>query len=90
MTFTALREKVTIRRGGWISLRSRALKAGATAEVIVLVDAADARESEPVSDTLTAADLLNSGLVGIWAKKDVGDSLEFARGLRAVAGNEPL
>ena len=32
---------------------------------------------------LSAADLLNSGLVGIWSERtDVGDSLEFARRLR--------
>ena len=31
----------------------------------------------------TAADLLNSGLVGIWKdRQDIGDSLEFARKLR--------
>jgi hypothetical protein len=35
---------------------------------------------------LSAADLLNSGLVGIWAQRaDIGDSLEFARRLREQA-----
>jgi hypothetical protein len=35
---------------------------------------------------LTARDLLQSGLVGIWAdREDIEDSLEFARGLRRQA-----
>jgi hypothetical protein len=38
---TALRQKVTIRRVGWISLRFTALKAGEIAEVIVLVEPED-------------------------------------------------
>ncbi len=36
--------------------------------------------------TLTASDLLNSGLVGIWADRmDIGNSLDFARRLREQA-----
>jgi hypothetical protein len=36
--------------------------------------------------TLTAAELLHSGLVGMWAARtDVGDSLAFARRLREEA-----
>ena len=35
---------------------------------------------------MTGKDLLNSGVVGLWAKrKDLGDSLEYARKLRAQA-----
>lgn len=38
------------------------------------------------SRTLTAADLLQSGLVGLWADRtDLGDSQEFARRLREQA-----
>jgi hypothetical protein len=42
---------------------------------------------EPVSQrTMTAADLLQSGLVGLWAgRSDLGDSREFARRLREQA-----
>lgn len=33
--------------------------------------------------TMTAKDLLESGLVGIWAdREDIGDSVEYARELR--------
>ncbi len=36
--------------------------------------------------TLSASDLLNSGLVGMWAaRSDIGDSREFARRLREQA-----
>jgi len=80
---TAIRQKVTIGRGGVISLRSRSLKAGSTAEVIVLVEE---EGQQTVKKPMTGADLLKSGLVGMWAdRKDIGDSLEFARSLRAQA-----
>jgi hypothetical protein len=39
-----------------------------------------------VNKPLTGKDLLNSRLVGMWAKrKDIGDSITFARKLRAQA-----
>ena len=35
---------------------------------------------------MTGKDLLNSGLVGMWAKrKDLGDSVDYARNLRTQA-----
>jgi hypothetical protein len=78
---TALRQKVKIERGGVINLRSRNLKAGTIAEVIVLVEAERTSEKN-----MTAADLLKSGLVGMWAeRKDISDSLEYARALRSQA-----
>ena len=81
---TAFKQKVTIQSGGLISLRSRKLKAGTQAEVIVLVVLAE----NVAKKSMTAADLLKSGLVGIWAgRKDIGDSFEFARELRKKAEN---
>ena len=80
---TAIRQKVTVGRGGLISLRSRALKAGSTAEVIVLIDE---EGQQAVKKPMTGDDLLKSGLVGLWADRtDIGDSLEFARALRKQA-----
>jgi hypothetical protein len=39
-----------------------------------------------VKRSLSASELLQSGLVGIWAgRKDIGDSREFARRLREQA-----
>ena len=57
----------------------------ANREVQVTVEpvAAAAVAAKP---TLRACDLLNSGLVGIWAgRTDIGDSREFARRLREQA-----
>jgi hypothetical protein len=56
---------VTIKSGGLVSLRSNKLKPGARAEVIVLVEPSEESMSQP----MTAADLLKSGLVGIWAER---------------------
>ena len=79
---TALKQKVTIKDGGLISIRSNRLKPGTKAEVIVLVGAAE----NSVEKTMTGADLLKSRLVGMWAeRKDIGDSLEFSRELRNKA-----
>jgi hypothetical protein len=80
---TALRQKVTVKTGGLVSLRSRKLKVGTTAEVIVLVEP---NEKIVAKKSMTAAALLKSGLVGIWAnRKDMGDSLEFAHNIRKHA-----
>lgn len=39
-----------------------------------------------VNKAMSGKDLLNSGIVGIWAKrKDIGDSAEYARKLRTQA-----
>jgi len=82
---TALRQKATVRRGGWISLRSKTLKAGDTAEVIVLVEPQEDEATAFSGQSLTANGLLRSGLVGLWSKKKIGDSLGFAQTLRSVA-----
>ena len=82
---TALRQKVTVRRGGWISLRFKALKAGERAEVIVLVEPEDAAHTPASAGSMTAHELLSSGLVGMWSKKNIGDSLKFAHTLRSIS-----
>jgi len=82
---TALRQKVTVRRGGWISLRSKTLKAGETAEVIVLLELEDITHSESSPAPVTANALMHSGLVGLWSKKNIGDSLDYAHALRSLA-----
>ena len=49
---------------------------------------AAAKKVQPHSQDLTAQDLLQSGLVGIWADRaDLGASPEFARSLRRQADN---
>ncbi|MFQ5435033.1 MAG: hypothetical protein ACE5FD_09170 [Anaerolineae bacterium] len=48
---------------------------GELVRVIVLSE-----EKQPTVKTLTAADLLQSNIIGIWADRDdIADSLEFAR-----------
>ena len=75
---TALKQKVTVKGGGLVSLRSNRLKPGTKAELIVLVEPADSS----VEKSMTGADLLKSRLVGMWAqRKDIGDGLEFSREL---------
>jgi hypothetical protein len=60
-------------------------QAEADKDVRVTVESA-APEVGAKSATLTAADLLNSGLVGMWANRtDIGDSLAYARRLREEA-----
>ena len=76
---TELRQTVTVRRGGWISFRLRELKAGSTAEVVVRLD-------ESTGSKMTAADLIASGVVGLWKhRQDIGDSSNFAERLRQQA-----
>lgn len=82
--WTALRKKITIPASGRIEIDSPMLKPGTKAEVIVLV------EKQPADTaglrSMTASDLLTSGVVGLWAnRKDLGDSLEYARQLRQIA-----
>ena len=79
---TAFKQKVTVKNGGLVSLRSNKLKPGTKAELIVLVEPVE----NSVERSMTGSDLLKSGLVGMWAeRKDIGDSLEFARELRKEA-----
>ena len=76
----AVRTKTIVQPGGVVEVRSPELTPGASAEVIVLVDA-------PASQrVMTAASLLESGLVGLWENRaDIVDSAEFARQLRRRA-----
>jgi len=80
----AVRTKTIVQSGGVIEIRSSELTPGAPAEVIVLVDAPDTTGAPQTA--MTAADLLESGLVGLWEdRNDIADSVEFARRLRQLA-----
>jgi hypothetical protein len=73
----AVRTKTIVQPGGVVEVRSPELTPGASAEVIVLVEAPTSQR------VMTAASLLESGLVGLWENRaDIGDSAEFARQLR--------
>jgi len=80
----AVRRKTVVQPGGVIEIRSSDLTPGAAAEVIVLLDAPETMPSH--RHMMTATDLLESDLVGIWEdREDIGDSVEFARRLRRQA-----
>lgn len=80
----ALRQTVKVQAGGLIEIRAPELIPGTLAEVIVLVEASGDQAS--AGRVMTAGDLLESGLVGMWADRtDIEDSVEFARRLRRQA-----
>ncbi len=80
----AVRRKTVVQPGGVIEIRSSDLTPGASAEVIVLLDAPETILTH--RHTMTATDLLESDLVGLWEdREDIGDSVEFARHLRRQA-----
>jgi hypothetical protein len=59
-------------------------------EVLAFIDSLRGQQS-PSGPILTARDLAQSPLVGIWAdRNDLGDSREFARWLREQAGRRDL
>jgi hypothetical protein len=48
-------------------------------------------QHEPIGKNLTARDLLQSELVGLWAdRSDIGDSLSYARQLRQQAEHREI
>ena len=80
MMTLAVRAKTIVQPGGRVEIRSPELTPGASAEVIVLVDAPAPQR------VMTAANLLDSGLVGLWEDRtDIADSAEFARQIRRQA-----
>jgi hypothetical protein len=81
----AVRQRTIVGPGGVVEIRLPSVSAGAQAEVIVFLRDDDL-SSRRLGKNMTAADLLESGLVGMWAdRKDLGDSVEFARGIRSRA-----
>ncbi len=82
-TTVAIRQRVVVQKGGVIQVQSPELKPGTSAEVIILMET-----TQTVEQKMTAGDLLDSGLIGLWASRsDLGDSLTFAQRLRRRAEN---
>lgn len=80
MPVEAMRIEKTLEKDGEIVLKGLPYRKGEKVELIVL--SGPSEQQEPRG--MTAEDLLNSGLVGMWKdRKDIGDSSEFARKLRA-------
>jgi hypothetical protein len=75
----AIRVHAELQRDGELVLKDLPWRRGQRVELIVLPESAGDSERK----LMTARDLLESGLVGIWKDRDeIGDSSEFARGLR--------
>lgn len=76
----AVRIEKTLEKDGEIILKGLPFRKGEKVELIVL--SGPSEEAKPCG--ITAAELLSSGLVGLWKdREDIGDSSEFARKLRA-------
>ena len=77
----ALRLQQTIEKSGEIYFRNLPVVEGQEVEVIVLFSP----PPQP-KKVLTARQLLNSGLIGLWQdRSDITDSLAYARQLREQA-----
>jgi len=77
----AVRKRAVIREDGKVTVRGLPYRKGDRVEVIVLKPGPVGKGSG-----MTARDLLDSGLVGLWAdREDITDSSEFARHLREKA-----
>lgn len=76
----AIRMQQKLRKKGELTLKNLPIAAGQEVEVLVLFP------SSQKPARMTAKELLNSGLVGLWKDRaDIGDSVEFARQLREKA-----
>ncbi len=74
----AIRIHTTVEKDGELSLVNLPVKEGQQVEVILLVGSG--------TPTLTARQLAESELVGLWADRaDIGNNAEFARQLREQA-----
>lgn len=78
----ALRIRKTLEKDGEITVEDLPCKKGQEVEMIVLLEAPAPRQKR----LPTVRDLLESGLVGMWADRtDIQDSAAFARKLREEA-----
>jgi len=76
----AIRVNQTIKRKGELTIRNIPVEKGQQVEVLLLIS-----PSEKGSH-LTARQLLNSELIGLWKnRKDIQDSSQYARHLREQA-----
>ena len=79
----ALRINKLVEKDGEISLKDLPVKKGQQVEMIILLKTPD----RPQKKFMTARDLLNSGLAGLWKDRDIKDSVAYARELREQAQN---
>ncbi len=79
----AIRLHQTIQKDGELSLTDLPVVKGQQVEIVLLLNPVSAEAKRPV---MTAQQLLNSGLIGIWKERtDISDSTAYARQLREQA-----
>ncbi|MEW5872964.1 MAG: hypothetical protein AB1894_27135 [Chloroflexota bacterium] len=78
----AIRLQQTVQKKGELTLRNLPIEKGQQVEVLLLI-------SPPAGTRrprLTARQLRNSGLIGLWKERqDIADSVDYARQLRQQA-----
>ena len=78
----AIRIQQTIQKKGELTLRNLPVEAGQQVEVLLLFTPSE-KSNRP---RMTARQLLNSGLIGLWKERqDIVDSADYARQLREQA-----
>ena len=78
----AIRRQQTIQKKGELTIRNLPVEAGQEVEVLLLISTSD-KSKRP---RLTAKQLLDSGLIGLWQdRQDISDSAAYARQLREKA-----
>ena len=80
----AIRVQQTVRKSGELTIRNLPVQKGQQVEVLLLFTPPSKRPR------LTAKQLLNSELIGLWKDRtDITDSLAYARQLREQAQRRP-
>ena len=80
----AIRVQQTVKKSGELTIKNLPVQKGQQVEILLLFTPPSKRPR------LTARQLLNSELIGLWKNRtDITDSLEYARQLREQAQRRP-
>ena len=79
----AIRINKLVEKDGEISLTNLPVKKGQHIEMVILFESPEKSKKK----FMTARDLLNSDLIGMWKDRDIKDSVAYARQLREQAQN---
>ena len=83
----AIRVQQTVQKNGELLITNLPVVKGQEVEVLVLFSPSSRKSKRP---RLTARQLLNSGLIGLWKDRvDITDSADYARQLREQAQRRP-
>jgi hypothetical protein len=77
----AIKINKIIEKDGEISLKDLPVKKGQHFEMVILLGTS----GKPKKRFMTAKDLLDSGLAGLWKDRNIKDSVAYARQLREEA-----